>query len=323
MAMHISAIPHETRSAPAESSLAGAYSLAILGWFLSAGVYIAARWATAEMPPWALTFWRLALAAAILVPIVRHHYPAMAKLIRTRPVQLLVTAGLGFTVCQGLLYTGLHYTDATTAGLIMALCPVITMILAHLLLGEALGAWQWLGAAVSLFGMVVIVARGDLPALLRLELNPGEPLILAGAVAFAFYTVLLKYFKFGIERLPLLVLLLGAGAIAAAPFYGLELISDERTALDSKGLLALAYVAAPGGAFMYYLYNRSVDALGAGRAGMLMYLQAAFVALLAYLLLGESLHAYHLVGAAIIVAGLLLAVLVKPKAASAAPARSG
>src|SRR5689334_132915 len=307
MAMHISAIPHDGRSSPADASLLGAYSLAILGWLLSAGVYIAARWATTEMPPWALTFWRLALAAAILAPIVRQHYAAMAKLVRTRALQLLLTAGLGFTLCQGLLYTGLHYTDATTAGLIMALAPVMTMILAHFLLREALGPWQGLGAALSLIGMVVIVAHGDFAALLKLQLNPGEPLIVVCAIAWALYTVLLKQFKFGIERLPLLVLLLAAGAVAAAPFYGLELMWDERTALDSKGLLALLYVAAPGGAFMYYLYNRSVDALGAGRAGMLMYLQAAFVALLAYLLLGESLHAYHLVGAAIIVAGLLLA----------------
>jgi drug/metabolite transporter (DMT)-like permease len=322
MAMQISAIPHHERSEAAEASLFSAYSLAMLGWLLSAGVYIAARWATVEMPPWALTFWRLVLACLILLPIVRHQLPAMGKLMRVRPVALIVTAGLGFTVCQGLLYTGLHYTDATTAGLIMALTPVITLILAHFLLREALGPWQGVGSVLSLFGMVVIVARGDFAALLKLQVNAGEPLIVCSAIAFAFYTVLLKHFKFGIDRLPLLVLLLGAGAITAAPLYGVELMLDERTTLDSKGLLALAYVAAPGGAFMYYLYNRSVDVLGAGRAGMLMYLQAAFVALLAYVLLGESLHAYHLLGAAVIVAGLVLAVLVKPKGAAATQPRT-
>jgi EamA-like transporter family len=52
------------------------------------------------------------------------------------------------------------------------------------------------------------------------------------------------------------------------------------------------------------------------RAGMLLYLQAAFVALLAYVFLGESLHAYHLIGAAIIVAGLLVANLLKPRTAA-------
>ncbi|MER9799432.1 DMT family transporter, partial [Mesorhizobium sp. M0142] len=127
------------------------------------------------------------------------------------------------------------------------------------------------------------------------------------------YTVLLRRAKFGIELLPMVVLLLGAGALAALPLYLWELFSGDRSALHANGLLALAYVAGPGGALMYYLYNRSVETLGAGRASMLLYLQTAFVAVLAYLFLGESLHDYDLAGAAFIVAGLLLATAIKPR----------
>src|SRR5205085_10787126 len=97
--------------------------------------------------------------------------------------------------------------------------------------------------------------------------------------------------------LPQLVVLLAGGAIAALPFYLWELLHDERTALNARGLVALAYVAGPGGALMYYLFNRSVEALGASKAGVLLYLQTVFVAVLAYFFLGERLQAYHLVGA--------------------------
>jgi drug/metabolite transporter (DMT)-like permease len=45
---------------------------------------------------------------------------------------------------------------------------------------------------------------------------------------------------------------------------------------------------------------------------MLLYLQTAFVAILAYFFLGESLHDYDLLGAVFIVAGLVLATFVKP-----------
>ncbi|TIR87679.1 MAG: DMT family transporter, partial [Mesorhizobium sp.] len=79
-----------------------------------------------------------------------------------------------------------------------------------------------------------------------------------------------------------------------------------------------AYLASPGGALMYYLYNRSVATLGASRASMLLYLQTMFVAILAYLLLGESLHDYDLLGAAFIVAGIVLATMLKPHAARVA-----
>ncbi|RUT83192.1 EamA family transporter, partial [Mesorhizobium sp. USDA-HM6] len=128
------------------------------------------------------------------------------------------------------------------------------------------------------------------------------------------YTVLVRRSKFGIELLPLVVLLLGAGALVALPFHLWEIVNDERSAMNANGLLALAYLAGPGGALMYYLYNRSVETLGASRASMLLYLQTLFVAILAYLLLGESLHDYDLLGAAFIVAGIVLATVVKREA---------
>jgi len=316
MAFHIMAIPDGKAATAPTSSLAVAYAVATFGWLLSAGVYIAAKWVIPEMPPWALCFWRLALACLILLPVVRPHYAAMLSLLRARHPELLLVAALGLTACQGMIYTGLQYTDATTAGIIMALAPVMTLVLAHFLLGETMGAWQAVGAVISLLGMVVIVAHGDLAALASLKFNAGELWIAGSALCWGLYTVLLKRKKFESERLPLLVMLLGLGALASLPFYIWELAHDERSALDGNGMLALAYVAAPGGALMYYIYNRSVDALGASRAGLMLYLQTAFVALLAYLFLGESLHDYDLTGAAIIVAGLVIAMTMKPKAAA-------
>ncbi len=284
----------------------------MLCWLLSAGVYIAAKWVAPEMPPWALCFWRLTLACAILVPIVHRHHDAMLALLRSRAAEVVMIGAIGLTVCQGMIFTGLNYTDATTAGIIMALSPIITMVLARFVLGEPLGLAKALGALLALAGMVVIVARGDVAALLKLQLNPGELWIVGSALCWGLYTVLLRRSKFGIELLPLVVLLLGAGALAALPFYLWETASGARSALHADGLLALAYVAGPGGALMYYLYNRSVEALGASRASMLLYLQTVFVAVLAYLLLGERLHAYDLAGAAFIVAGLVLATVVRP-----------
>ncbi len=303
-----------------EAPLALAYSTAILGWLLSAGVYIAAKWVAPEMPPWALCFWRLALACAILVPIVHRHHGVMILLARTRTLEVLLIGAVGLTLCQGMIYIGLNYTGAATAGIIMALSPVMTLVLARFVLDEPLGLWKALGVVCSLAGMLVIVARGDLSSLLRLQFNIGELLIVGSALCWGLYTVLLRRAKFGIELLPMVVLLLGAGAIATLPFYLWELAQGERTALHADGLLALAYVAGPGGAFMYYLYNRSVDTLGAGRASMLLYLQSLFVAILAYFLLGERLHGYDLVGAAFIVGGLVLSALGKaPTAPSDRP----
>jgi drug/metabolite transporter (DMT)-like permease len=291
----------------------GAYGVGVLCWLLSAGVYIAVKSTAAEMPPWALCFWRVAIAGLILLPATHSHWKAVAATLRKRWLELLVIGGLGLAITQGLMFIGLNYTSAINAGLILALMPVITMILACFVLGEAVGPWQVVGSVVACVGMAIIIVRGDLPALLRFDFNAGDLFIVAGALCFAVYTVLLRRANFDLGRLPLLVVLLAAAAITAFPFYLWEMAHDERTSLNAVGLLALAYVAVPGGALMYYLFNWSIDALGASKAGMFLYLQTIFIAVLAYFFLGERLYLYHVLGAGFIMAGVLLVMLLKPR----------
>jgi len=309
----IAGLPKETGPAKATSPVAGAYSLAALGWLLSAGVYIAVKAVATEMPPWTLCFWRVLLAGLILLPTLRPDWTAVVATVRERWLVLLVIGGLGLAITQGLMYTGLNYTTAINAGLILALMPAITMILARFMLDEPLGPQQIVGSVIACIGMVIIVVRGDLPALFHLRVNVGELFIVGGAICFALYTVLLRKANFDLPRLPLLVLLLAGAAVCALPFYLWEIVNDERTALNTKGLFALAYVVGPGGALMYYLFNRSVELLGASKAGVLLYLQTVFVAILAYFFLGERLLPYHLIGAAFISAGVLLVTLFKPR----------
>jgi drug/metabolite transporter (DMT)-like permease len=309
----IAGLPKETDQGTPTTPGVGAYSLATLCWLLSAGVYIAAKAVATEMPPWTLCFWRVLLAGLILLPALRSHWTAVVSTVRQRWLALLVIGGLGLAITQGLMYTGLNYTTAINAGLILALMPVITMILARFLLNEALGSQQIVGAILACVGMAIIVVRGDLPALLRLDLNPGELFIVGGAICFALYTVLLRKAKFDLARLPLLVVLLAGATISALPFYVWEIAHDDRTALNAKGLLALAYTVGPGGALMYYLFNRSVEALGASKAGVFLYLQTVFVAILAFFFLGERLLPYHLFGAGFILAGVVLITLFKPR----------
>jgi drug/metabolite transporter (DMT)-like permease len=298
-----------------------AFGVGVLCWLLSAGVYIAVKRTAAEMPPWALCFWRVTIAGIILLPVTHPHRKAIAAIVRKRGLELLLIGGLGLALTQGLMFIGLKYTSAINAGLILALMPIITMILARFLLGEALSLWQVVGSVLACIGMAFIIVRGDLPALLRFDFNSGDLFIVAGAFCFALYTVLLRRAKFDLERLPLLVVLLAAAAITAFPFYLWEVLNDERTALNTAGLLALAYVAVPGGALMYYLFNWTIEALGASKAGMFLYLQTIFIAVLAYLFLGEHLYLYHIVGAGFIMAGVLLVVSLKPRPESS-PDRS-
>ncbi len=320
MGIHIWAVGEAkgtpAKGSPTDSMMVG-YTVALLTWVLSSGVYIAAKYAIAEMPPWTLCFWRVAIAAGILLPVIRHHGTEVYDLVRHRGLELLVIGGLGLGLCQGLMYVALEHTTAINAGLILALTPIFTMILARFVLGEAMGPWQIIGSLVAMLGMVVIVVKGSFAALIEFSIGRGELLVVVAAAFLAVYTVFLRRAKFPLPRLQLLVVLLCAAVVAVFPLYLYELARGEVTHMDIKGYLALAYAAIPGGALMYFLYNWSIDALGASKAGAFMYTQMVFIAILAYLILGEQIELYHIVGAGLIILGVVLVMALKQKAAMA------
>lgn len=91
-------------------------------------------------------------------PILYHHHRAMIALVRSRAAEVVIVGAIGLTLCQGMIYTGLNDTDATTAGIIMALSPVMTMVLARAVLGEPLDLWKALGALLALYARLASLA---------------------------------------------------------------------------------------------------------------------------------------------------------------------
>ncbi len=63
----------------------------------------------------------------------------------------------------------------------------------------------------------------------------------------------------------------------------------------------------------YQAYARAQAVLGAGPASLVMYLVPIYNGVLAFLLLGEALEAYHLIGAALVLPGIYLATRSAPR----------
>jgi drug/metabolite transporter (DMT)-like permease len=62
----------------------------------------------------------------------------------------------------------------------------------------------------------------------------------------------------------------------------------------------------------FFFWNRGVAVVGANAAGFTIHLLPAFGTVLAILLLGESVAAFHAAGIALILAGVLLATRAAP-----------
>jgi drug/metabolite transporter (DMT)-like permease len=285
-------------------SIARVYATLSLVMLLWAGNSIVARAVHDSIPPFSLAFFRWTGALLVLLAWARMTLPADAAAIRRhwRPILLLGAVGVG--CFNALLYSGLRYTTATNALLIQAAIPATVLIFDRILFRVRPRLAQIAGVTIAALGVIVIIFRADPAALLALSFGRGDALVLAAVVAWALYTALLKL-RPPIAAASFLFVTFLIGAVAMLP----PAIAEWQAGLlhpTHGALLGIAYVAIFPSVLAYFLFNKAVAEIGAGPAGQMIALQPLFGALLAMLLLGETLHRYHLAGMALILAGIAL-----------------
>ncbi|MEL7027380.1 MAG: DMT family transporter [Pseudomonadota bacterium] len=303
----------ETVEREAESSESLGYALGLLGWAIAASVFVAVKVVEDEMPAWSIAFGRVLITALVMTPFLFAHFHEARAFLRKHWLHALVIGSLGLGFAQGLMLNALHLTTAVNAGIVFALSPILTLVFARLVLREAMSSWQGFGALIAFSGVVTVTVQGDINRLASLQIGTGEIFAFCAACCFAAYTIALKKANFQLGRLTLLAVLLMGGVIGTAPFALYEYLSGAHDNLTRNGYFALIYCAVIGGAVLYALFNWSVDILGAGRAGTLVYSQPIFIAILAWILLGERLEWYHYLGAAIVTLGVVIVLTTQPK----------
>jgi len=281
--------------------------LLALAQLLWAGNFVLGRAVSATIPPVALAFWRWSLALVILLPFTARHLREGWPTIR-RSLPVLVPLGiLGIGNFNTMVYVGLGQTSATNAALLNSACPAFILAIGPLLGARRPGFRQAAGIAISLLGVLVIVARGDLQTLLGLSFNRGDAWVLAAVLSWACYTVLLARRPAGLHPLALLTVLVAIGLAWIFPFYAAETWRGARVTLDGTTLASLAYVGVLASVVAYASWNQGVAELGADRSAAFLHLLPAFTAVLAALLLGEAFRAYHAFGIGMVLLGVRLA----------------
>ncbi len=284
------------------------YFLVTVTVLLFASNSIVGRAVREDIPPMGFTFWRGAVAALLLLPFVLGGLRAQLPVLREHWKLILV---LGFTQSvggQAFLYVGLHTTTAINAGVIDATRPVLTIALAWLLLGHQISLRQILGLAIAIAGALTVIARGDFQSLLALEFVVGDLWVQLAILSFAAYAVAVSRVPAALSPLVLLEAILVAAFLCTLPVYlGEMLIGGARVRFDLATVGTIFYIAILVSIGAVLLLNTAIAHVGPGKAGTVFYLMPVFTAALAVALLGETLQAFHLVGTALVFAGLYVA----------------
>jgi drug/metabolite transporter (DMT)-like permease len=271
-----------------------------------AGNWIIARALRFDAPPAAIAFWRWAIAFALLLPFTFGYLRRNWRLI-ARHWEILCMLGLLAAVCQHIpYYQGLRQTTAMNGALLNATSPIFIAFFA-VLAGERLSATNLVGIGIALAGVLTVIGRGEPALLLSFSPNPGDLWVLLGTVAWSVYTVKLRRWPEGLDRVGALTVLAAIGVVATAPFYALEMARGQFVQPSGATVAGLAYIGIFATVVSYLFWNRAVDIVGPARAGPFMYLLILYTAALAIVFLRERLQLYHLAGASLIVGGVVLA----------------
>lgn len=255
--------------------------------------------------PTATAFWRMALASALIALVMRSRpvdEPAGGS---RRAFSMALVAGVMFAGDLALFHWSIVLTSVANASLLNNLAPVFAGIVAALL-GARLSSRYWIGVALSLTGVAVLVGR---PAALGGGLPWGELAGIASALFFAFYLLMLEQARRGLSTWRVMLV---SGASSTFALLPLALLTDKRVMPASlegwMAVLALALVCHLGGqALLVYALARLSGAVAA--LGML--LQPAAAAFFASLIFGETLSLPQLAGAVVILAGIATVLLQK------------
>ena len=282
------------------------YALLTLCMLFWAGNWVVGRALRDSMPPVAMTFWRWTVAALVLAPIALPRLAGKGHALRRSWPLLLALAITGGALYQVAVYFGLRHTETVNAVLLNAASPLTIVLAAWAIDGDKITMRQVWGTVISLIGLLIVLSRGDPAQLLGLHFSIGDLAILAVMPLWAFYTVMLRRRPMEIDNISLIFLLGIFGSAALAPAYIVESLYFQAPPLAWSSVAAPLYTGCFASAAAYWCWNRGAEMVGPNRAGFTTYLMPAFTTILAVLLLGEEVHAFHAVGIVTILFGVWL-----------------
>ncbi len=283
-----------------------AYLLVAISALSWSGNHILGRAIAGHVPPFAISTVRWLLPALILWPFAHAHLARDWPAMRGHWKLILFLGLIGGALFGALQYIGLQYTTAINVSVLNSLAPVLIGAAGVALFGDRLTGRQMLGIAVSLAGVLVIISKASPATLGTLAFNWGDLIILFNMAMWAVYSACLRL-RPSVHWLSFTFAIAVISGVATLPFWVLEHAGGHTLQPTMMTAGALAYVSIFPSLVAYACWNRGVELIGANRAGVFLHLVPLYSAVLAGLLLGESLMPYHVAGFLLILSGVWLA----------------
>jgi drug/metabolite transporter (DMT)-like permease len=282
-----------------------------LCWGLNA---IISRLAVGEISPMQLVMFRWLGVVAILLLVARRNLVTDWPVLRRHLPFLALMGGCGFTLFNALFYTAGHYTSAINIGILQGSIPIFVLLGSLLLLRHPIGLVQACGVAVTLAGVVIVASHGSPAEFAALRVNRGDGFMLIACFFYAAYSIGLSR-RQNVSALGLFAVMATVAWLVSLPLIGFEIHQHGWSAPTPRGWLLVLLVTLLPSLIAQIFFIQGVALIGPGRAGVFVNLVPVFASIMAVIFLGEAFRPYHALALFLVLGGIGLSELGKPRPA--------
>jgi drug/metabolite transporter (DMT)-like permease len=285
------------------------YYLLLVTSLLWGGNFIVGKTLVEHASPGTLTILRWAIAIVCLFPIVWWKEKKLVPPIQS--ILPLFFMGLtGVALFQALQFMALEKTSATNVGLISTLNMFSIAGISYIFLKEKMNAFQLLTMFISLFGVLLVLSKGNVEMVYSLQFNEGDLYMLAAVVMWGIYSVCSKW---AMKTVTPMMSILYSGIFGLLILLPFNLSTFRVTNVDASFVQSILYTGVISTVVCMVLWNIGVNNLGPSTSGLFLNFNPVFTALLAFVFLGEKMNGLQAVGSIIVIAGCVLFSLFKSK----------
>lgn len=225
--------------------------------------------------------------------------------IRRKDLPLFTMLALvGITAYQLCFVFGLSLSTASNTSLLIATSPTLIVVFSALLGHERAAARTWLGVALSLAGIVLVVGGRGQGLHIGMQSLAGDMMALGCAVTWALYTIYGQPLFKTYSAFKVTTLTMAMGAVPLVVLAVPSLLQQNWEAVSGPAWAGLAYSTLMSIALGYVIYYTSVGLLGGRRASAYYNLTPVVSVAVAFAFLGERLTPVQAVGAVIVLLGV-------------------
>lgn len=227
-------------------------------------------------------------------------------------LKLFFAALFGIVLNQMLFLDGLSYTSPIDASLVITLLPIVTMILAAVIIKEPITWLKVIGVLVGACGALLLILNSSLSG--RVGNFKGDLIILGSTLSFAFYLTMFKELISKYSPVHTMKWMFLFASLISYPFCHSSLINTNFAMFDYTVYLRIFYVVFFATFLAYILIPIGQKTLRPTTLSMYNYMQP-IVASLVTILIGMDHLTYQTVLSAILVfAGVYIVTQSKSKA---------